>query len=172
MKRSTYKLTISAIMAALTVVFLYLASVFPTGQLGFVAVASLFTIAVVIEADVKYAVLVYICCAILAFLLIPLKGAALLYTLFFGYYPIVKSFAERLKSPLWSWVVKEAVFLAALTVVWFLFRSVVFSGKYLELNPLIVYIGGIVVFTLYDIGLSRLIGYYVYRLSPKLKRKR
>lgn len=159
-------------MAALTVVFLYLASVFPTGQLGFVAVASLFTIAVVIEAGIKHAALVYISCAVLAFLLIPLKGAALLYTLFFGYYPIVKSFAERLKKPLWSWIVKEAVFVAALTVVWFLFRTLIFSGRYLELSPLIVYIGGVAVFTLYDIGLSRLIGYYIYKISPKIKRKR
>ena len=159
-------------MAALTVVFLYLASVFPTGQLGFVAVASLFTIAVVIEAGIKYAALVYVSCAILAFLIIPLKGAALLYTLFFGYYPIVKSFAERLKKPLWAWIVKEAVFIAALTAVWFLFRTLIFSGRYLELSPLIVYIGGIAVFTLYDIGLSRLIGYYIYKISPKIKRKR
>jgi len=159
-------------MAALTVVFLYLASVFPTGQLGFVAVASLFTIAVVIEAGIKYAALVYVSCAILAFLIIPLKGAALLYTLFFGYYPIVKSFAERLKKPLWAWIVKEAVFIAALTAVWFLFRTLIFSGRYLDLSPLVVYIGGIAVFTLYDIGLSRLIGYYIYKISPKIKRKR
>ena len=159
-------------MAALTVAFLYLASVFPTGQLGIIAVASLFTIAAVIEAGIKHAVLLFAVCAILAFLLIPLKGVALLYTLFFGYYPIVKSFAERMKKPLYSWILKEIVFLAALSVVWFLFRNLIFTGKVLEINPIIVYLVGIAVFTLYDIGLSKLIGYYIFRISPKIKRKR
>ena len=159
-------------MAALTVAFLYLASVFPTGQLGIIAVASLFTIAAVIEAGIKHAVLLFAVCAILAFLLIPLKGVALLYTLFFGYYPIVKSFAERMKKPLYSWILKEIVFLVALSVVWFLFRNLIFTGKVLEINPIIVYLVGIAVFTLYDIGLSKLIGYYIFRISPKIKRKR
>lgn len=159
-------------MAALTVAFLYLASVFPTGQVGIVAVASLFTIAAVIEAGIKHAVLLYAVCAILSFLLIPLKGVAIIYTLFFGYYPIVKSFAERMKKPLYSWILKEAVFLAALTVVWFLFRNLVFTGSILDISPLIIFPAGIVIFTLYDIGLTKLIAYYLYRLSPKLKRKR
>lgn len=159
-------------MAALTVAFLYLASVFPTGQIGIVAVASLFTIAVVIEADYKYAVLLFAVCAILSFLLIPLKGVAIIYTLFFGYYPVVKSFAERLKKPLYSWIVKEAVFLAALAVIWFLFRNLVFTGKALDISPFVIFPAGLIIFTLYDIGLSKLINYYLFRLSPKLKRKR
>ena len=159
-------------MAALTVAFLYLASVFPTGQLGIIAVASLFTVAVVIEAGIKHSVLLYAACAILSFLLIPLKGVALLYTLFFGYYPIVKSLAERMKRPLYSWILKEVVFLAALSVVWFLFRNLIFTDAVLEISPIIVYLVGIAVFTLYDIGLSKLIGYYIFRISPKIKRKR
>ncbi len=172
MTRSVYKLTFSAVMAALTVAFLYLASVFPTGQIGIVAVASLFTIATVIEAGIKHAVLLFAACAILSFLLIPLKGVAIIYTLFLGYYPIVKSFAERMKKPLYSWILKEAVFLVALAVVWFLFRNLVFTGSALSVSPLIIFPAGLAVFTLYDIGLSKLIGYYIYRLSPKLKRKR
>ena len=72
-------------MAALTVACLYLASAFPTGQVGIVAVASLFTIAAVIEAGIKHAALLYAVCAILSFLMIPLKGVAIIYTLFFGY---------------------------------------------------------------------------------------
>ena len=159
-------------MAALTVACLYLASVFPTGQVGIVAVASLFTIAAVIEAGIKHAALLYAVCAILSFLMIPLKGVAIIYTLFFGYYPIVKSFAERMKKPLYSWILKEAVFLAALFVVWFLFRNLIFTGRTLDISPLIIFPACIVVFTLYDIGVTRLIAYYLYRLSPKLKRKR
>ena len=158
-------------MAAMTVALLYIASVFPTGQLGFVAVTSLFTIAVVIEAGLVYGILVYVCCAVLAFLIVPLKGAAILYALFFGYYAVIKSIAERMKTKALSWAFKEIVFLAALSVVWLVFRSVVFSPERAAMSTLPVYIAGLVVFTVYDIGLTRLIGYYMARISPKINRK-
>jgi len=171
MSLKTRKITFSALMTALSIVFLWLASVFPTGQLGFVAVASLFSVAVVIEAGIASSVLVFICCAVLSLLLIPMKGAALLYLLFFGYYPIIKSFAERMHNRYISLLFKSLVFIAALCVLWFLFRSFVFTGAIAGLSPFLIIPAGYIVFLIYDFGLSKLIGYYIYRISPKFKRK-
>lgn len=171
MDKRTRKVTLSAALAALTVLFLYLASVFPTGQLAIIAVASLFTVAAVIEAGIRTAIIVFAGCSLLGFVIVPDKPLLLLYVLFFGYYPIIKSLFEKLKSRILEWALKLVVFNAALSVIWLFFRSLLFEAKYLGFNMILVYLAANVVFVIYDIGLSRLIGFYMDRISKHLGKK-
>ena len=107
MKKKSRFIAVCAMFSALSVAVLYIASFFPTGRLGMVAAAALFGIAAVIEATVKGGCAVYVVTALLGFLVVPEKSAPLLYALFFGYYPIIKSVAENRKSwtgpesPMW-----------------------------------------------------------------------
>jgi hypothetical protein len=178
MKTNARFITVSAVLMALTVVFAYLGSIFPAIRVAMIAVASLFTVAAVVEAGLGSAVLVYVGSALLGILLLPDKTAAFLYLLFFGFYPIVKSLSEGIKPQAVQWGVKIAVFYAAFTAVWFLFRALVFSAELLTsvtgaaaLGLSLVYLIAGMAFILYDIGLTRLISFYIVRISKNLKKK-
>lgn len=172
MKGRTRTITLSALLTALTVVFLYLGSVLPTVRFAFSAASSLFAVAAVIESGLGAAVFVFICSSVLGALIVPEKTPILIYALFFGYYPIIKSLAERLRSAVLNWTIKVGVFNAALTTVWFLFRSIFFSAAFLETSSILIYAGGNLAFVLFDIGMTRLISIYIVRISKQIRKSK
>jgi len=155
----------SALIAALTVILLYFASIWPTGKIGLVAAASLFTAAAVVEAGLLSGLYVYIVSAALGMLIIPDRSAAILYVLFFGYYPIIKSLIERIGLIFLQWILKLAVFNTALTVIWFLLRELVLDFWESTPDVIIVYLGGSAVFALFDYGFTKVIWLYINRVS-------
>jgi hypothetical protein len=170
MNKKTRTLTLSALFSALTVVFLYFASVWPTGLFGLVALASLFGAAAVIDAGLLPGVYVYLVSTMLGILLIPNKAAPLVYIVFFGYYPVIKSLIDRPDSKILQWALKFSVFFASLTVIWFLFRELVFDFGDNSPGPFLLYLGGAVVFALFDYGYTKLIWFYINRISRLTKR--
>jgi hypothetical protein len=171
MKKRTRKITLSAVFTALTVLFLYLASALPTGQLAIIALSSLFGIAAVIEAGYAASIFVFAGSAVIGALILPNKPLMLLYVLFFGYYPVIKSLLEKMYSRVWEWVLKAAVFNAAVSAVWLIFRTIIFESDYQDIHTILVYVIGNIVFVLFDIGLSKLIGFYMIRISKNLGKK-
>lgn len=171
MKR-TSKIALCGIVTALAVVIMFF-SYFPYFTYAVPAAAGLLMIILVIEINPKWAVLSYIASSILILLLAETE-AKLMYVLFFGYYPILKERIERIRKPLIEYILKFAVFNAAVVAVYFLatkvfaipFDEMGSLGKYLEL---ILLIGGNVTFAVYDFAVSRLIITYMLRLHPKLK---
>ncbi len=163
-------ITLAAVFTALSVVFLYLANLIPTVRLGFAAAASLFAIAAVIETGLVAAAFVFVGSSILGALLLPDKTAVLIYVLFFGYYPIIKSLAERIRPVILNWVIKIAVFEAAFSVIWFLFKNLIFDSRYLETHIIVIYLTGTAAFVVFDIGLTRLIGFYIQRISKNIRK--
>ena len=158
-----------AVMAALSVVFIYLASVFPTGRLGFVAVSSLFGIAAVIESGMIAGVMVYIVSSLLALLLVPNKLIALIYVMFFGYYPVLKSLAERVKSRVLEWAIKLAVFNGALTLMMLTIKGILIPQAAESIPMAVIYIGVNIVFAVFDFGVTKLIAFYLNRISKNIR---
>ncbi|MBQ8026415.1 MAG: hypothetical protein IJ259_08385 [Oscillospiraceae bacterium] len=171
MTRRTKSLTVTAVAAALSVVLLYLGSLFPTGQAGFAAVACLLGIAVVIACGLGWGVMHYVAAGALALLLLPDKTVALLYAVFFGYYPVIKSLAERCHGRPLEWGIKLAVFNAALTVLLFALRAAFLPERAADLPTAVIYLLLNVVFVVFDIGLSRLIVFYENRIAKYLKKR-
>lgn len=170
MSKKTRRITLAAVFTALTVISLYLTNILPTVRLGFAAAASLFAVAAVIETGIVAAIFVFIGSSVISALLLPDKTAVLLYVLFFGYYPVIKSLAEKFRSKLPNWALKLVVFEAAFTLIWFLFRSLIFDAKVLEIPVLLVYLIATLAFLAFDIGLTRLIGFYIYRISKNTRK--
>ena len=173
MSRKTRSLTLSAVFTALTIALLYFASIWPTGQLAITAIASFLTAAAVIESDLLYGVYTFVAAAILGFILLPDKNIPFLYAVFFGYYPIIKSLIERLKSVLLQWVLKLAVFFISLTIMWLFMRQLIITTLPLPGNTIsavIIYIIGAAIFILYDYGYSKAIGLYLGRVSKYFKK--
>ena len=165
---STRRTALGGVLAAGSLAVMWLACFFPTGKLGLTAAAGLFPIGAVIAAGRPAGLLCWAAASVLGLLLLPDKGVALMYLCFLGLYPTVKSRMENVKSRVVEWVGKIAFLNLALSICWFVFRSLFlpalpqWSGE----KTWLVYLVGTVVFLIYDIGLSRLIGAVMVRLRP------
>jgi len=158
-------MALSALFAALTVMILYFASIWPTGWVGLVAAASMFTAAAVIEAGVPSGAYVFIISSALGMLIIPNRSSPILYMLFFGYYPVIKSLVERIGNVAAQWALKLLAFNISLTVAWFLLRELVL-GQYADIpGAVVIYLGGNAVFALFDYGFTKLIWFYLDRVK-------
>lgn len=172
MKRGAgIKVALPALLGALSLAILYAACLIPTGTWGLAALAGLTPAAAVIAGGLRGGFLCWGGVSILAAVLLPDKFVAALFAALFGLYPMVKSLAERIKAPVLRWAVKLVFFNLAFTVLYMALGA-------LMLNTLpgvfgavwLLYGAGNVVFVLYDLGFSRLIGFYLRRLWPALKR--
>jgi len=167
MSKKTRKLALCALFSALAYILLLIASIWPTGQLGFVAAASLFVAAAVIEAGAVPALYVFIVSAALSLLLTPGRSPPMLFISFFGFYPIVKSLIERLRGVVLQWALKLLVFNISLTVVWYIFNEWVYDFSSLNIHIVLVYLGGSAVFVLFDYGFTKAIWFYINRISRR-----
>ena len=99
----------------------------------------------------------------------------ILYISFFGYYPILKSVIEKINKPVIEWLLKLTVFNAAAVVSYFIL-SFVFDisfddfGKLGQYGAYIFLAAANIVFVIYDIGVSRVAGLYMYRLHSKIRK--
>ena len=170
MKKGTRALTLCAIMSALTVISLFIATVWPSGQLGLAAFSSLFTAAAIIESGAPVGIYVYISSTLVGLLILPLDLPILVYAMFFGYYPVVKALIERIEARVVQWILKLIVFNAALCAVYLFLREIRYDfGEYAPGLFLICLIGS-AVFVLFDYGFSKVIGLYIFRIHGKFGR--
>ena len=165
MNKKTRNLTLSALFTALSVIILYIASVWPTGQLGLTAVASLFVAAAIIESGLLFGIYVYITSSLISILIVPNRITPILFILFFGFYPIVKSLIEKNKQLIIQIIAKLVVFNISLTVIWFLFSELVLAFINFDLNIIFIFLIGNIVFILFDYGFTKLIWFYITRIS-------
>ena len=167
-RQAAFSVAYTALLAALSLVILYGSCLVPTGRAGVVGLAGLLPAAAVISG-----VLCYAGTGILAFLLLPDKGNALLYLLFFGLYPLVKYSIERIRRLTLELVLKLAFFNGMLSVFWFVLRTIFLSAIPLSTQSLpLLYLGGSAVFLMYDFGFSKLIAFYIARVDKPLRNGR
>ncbi len=163
----TKKIALAAILSALGVVVLLIGSVITLLDLTMVAIASLLVILAVIEIGGGYPYLIWLVTGVLSLLLLPSKFPALLYLLFGGIYPILKSMFERLHYII-AWVLKLSYFNTMLSLLIFL-SVYVFHLPEDDLGfNIIVYAVCNVVFILYDVAASQLITLYLVKLRKLL----
>ena len=172
----TKKLTTSAIMSALTLVFLFGSVYLPTGRIALLALTSMCVLVTIVQCGVRYGWLQYVATALLALLLIPFKFQVFMYIAILGYYPMLKLHIENIKKLVFEWIVKIAFFLALIIVMYFLINSVLL--KYLSLGPILnivlantalVVVGALIVFVLYDYLLSFFARYFIRVISKRIR---
>ena len=167
------KIALGGLLTALGVVLMFLTGLIPIGTYALPAIAGVLLIVAVIEIGAKWAWMIYAAVAVLSLLFAADKEAALLFVLFFGYYPVLKSFLERISSKVLSWISKFAVFNVAVVACFFLAVSFLqlpedsftVFGIYL---PWVFLILGNAVFLIYDIALSGLVATYVEKLHHRV----
>lgn len=171
MKDKTRSIALSAMCSALAVIILILAAVIPSGRLALTAVAGLAMILVVLRCGLAYAFGAFIVSGLLALLLSPLKGCALLYLLFLGWYPIVKSPVERIRKRPYEWALKLVVFNAAFAVAFFLMKEILYADMSMPLLQgwfaALFWLAANVIFVLYDLAIGQLIAIYLNKFAKK-----
>ena len=132
------QIALGGVLAAGALVMLWLAGVAPSGQLGLTAVGQM-------------------------------AGTALLFLVFLGVYPVAKGGIESLRRLPLEWALKLIFFNLALTLCWFLFRELLWPEPpaWVAGGLPVVYGAGNLVFIIYDIGLSRLVGMLRARLGAR-----
>ena len=165
--KNTKKIALASILSTLGVIVLLLGSIFTMLDLTMVAIASLLVVMAVIELGGWYPYLVWLVTGTLSALLLPSKFAAILYIIFGGIYPILKSMFERLHFVV-SWILKLSYFNSMLTLLIFL-CNFVFKLPDTELSyNWLVYLACNGVFVLYDIAASEMIMLYLVKIRKML----
>ena len=182
---SVAKTAVGGLMIALTVVLL-LPTMIDLFVYALPALAGLIIMFCVIELNKRWAFGVFAGASAISLIILPNKEAAVLYTAFFGYYPIVKAFLEsRLRLPrAVEAVLKLLNFNAAMIVSYFVLIKVMGvpfdqlmgidgdTPAFLARFAVPVFlVSGNVVFVLYDLLLTNVASLYVRYLQKRFRRK-
>jgi hypothetical protein len=169
----TRKITLSAMLGAFTLLFLYLASIVPAGKLAFYFLSSVFIAGLVVEHETGYAFLMFVAVALLSFLIIPNRVRVLYYVLFFGHYGIGKHYIEKIRDKITAFILKLLYFNAAVALIYVI--SLYILGQNLILQdvgfslPIVVLILiAQVVFVVYDYLYSLVTQYYYQKIRKWL----
>ncbi len=174
MKQSS-KTALGGIISALSVVLMLLTAVIPFMSYALPLLAGALLIIMVIEISKSWAFIVYVAVSLLAFFVVPDKEAATFYIAFFGYYPIIKSTLEKHLPVVVEWIVKFAIFNAAI-VAGFFFSTYVLGIPFDDIEglgkyglPALLALAN-VVFVVYDIMLTKLVTLYLYKFRKSFRK--
>lgn len=170
-KRSDlYKLTFSALCAALSFVLLYGGTVTGILDMSSAVLCGLITTVLAIECSRRHAVLSAIVTFVLAFVLIHDKTVAILYIMAGGVYPLIKPCIDKVRLTALKWALRvlSGVLISSAYV------GAVFLFIPSEAVPMLVPAGlslGVLCILLYDVLLNRFIIIYEHRLSRFIRRR-
>lgn len=173
MRNKTKNTAVSGLMTALSVVLMMLTTLVPVFMYVIPIVTGLLVLFVADVSNKKWGAGVYFSTAFLSLLLITDKEAALTYSLFFGYYPLIKDVIEKLPK-LISWILKFFIFnLAAVGIGVISFYVFGVSGEeYNEFGkytiPILLIMAN-VAFVLYDFCITKN-RFLLIRISEKFKK--
>lgn len=167
------QITVSAMLSALGVIIMAVGAFVEVLDLSTAVLASMLCIFAVIEIKGSYPWLIWLSTSVLSLILLPIKTPAVFYAMFFGFYPILKEKLERLPQIL-SWILKLVIFHACLALIWGVFKLFLpvaleeMGGGWMLAS---LYALALVCFVLYDIALTRLITFYIFRLRGRFRMK-
>lgn len=165
-KNKNFKVAFGGVIAGLSIVIMFLTGIIPTLTYAMPAVSGALLMAVVIELGSKFAGLVYAAVAALSLIVVADKEAAVMYAMFFGYYPIIKGFIENKFNKVLSWIIKYIIFNTAIIISYFIVTKLLGipfddMGVLGDLFLPVLLILANVVFAIYDIALTRLVSAYI-----------
>lgn len=173
--KTSLKVSLGGIVAALSIVLMFLTSVVPFGTYAFPTLAGILLCVIVIEIGYPWAFATYFAVSVLSFLMLTDKEAALYYAAFLGFYPIIKSFIERIRSKLLQYLIKYLIFNTCMVGAFYIgiiLLSVPRESFYLfnVYLPWVFLILGNLFFLLYDICVTRLVTVYLIKWHKKIRK--
>jgi len=178
MKDISYRVALGGIVSALCLVTMFLSGIMPALYLVLPMAAGVLMMIIAVEVNKKWAMLTYIAVGILSMFITFDKEAALIFILFFGHYPILRFYIEKINAKPIKAAVKFAVFNICI-IAFFYITVYVFGlsqmleefdefGKY---GALIMLAAANLVFILYDYNLDACYKLYRRKIMPKFRKK-
>lgn len=170
MKKQTNakKYALTAVLSALSCALMLVTNFFDTASLSVAAIAALPVLILLCEYGVGAAIGCYVVTAALSLIVCPLKSAPIAFAAFFGFYPLIKRFAES-KNKISRMLVKGASIF--ITVGAYTSSALVFFPEEIFTSPIYKWIFVpvcIVAFLLYDRCLTLFVRLYAVRIRPKI----
>jgi hypothetical protein len=169
--KKTKKITVSAMMVALSVAFMTLGYFVETLDLTVAAFASLVVALIYVEIGSPYTYLVWICTSVLSFIFFPASVLSLEYFLVFGIYPILKGYIER--APRVLWYVFKLIFINVILVLLTLGSELLLGVPLVAIeNKIIValiYLVMNVAFIVYDMFITVMLRVYLFKFRNRIK---
>ncbi|QTL96773.1 hypothetical protein GM661_01680 [Iocasia frigidifontis] len=160
------------ITVLLTIFFLYLAVVLPTTRIFLFSLSTVFISVMVIEFNNKAAFLTFIAASLLGLIIIPNKLLMLPYIIYFGYYGIIKSLAEKRNCLTVEWLIKYFSYNIALLIFYLLNTRILSLPLFnTDISVYILIISAEIYFLIYDYCYSIAVSYYMRLLRGIIKSK-
>ena len=179
MRDISYRVALGGIVSALCLVVMFLAGVMPALYLLLPMIAGILLMIIAVEVNKGWAFLTYLSVSLLSLFITFDKEAALIFILFFGHYPILRLFIQKIRPGILRRTVKFILFnvcvLAYFYTTVFIFGV---DGMLEEFDELGKYGGYIMlglanfVFLLYDVNLDFTYKLYRERVMPKFRKKK
>lgn len=168
--QKSYRVSLTAMFAALTLIMLYLAAILPTGRLAFYFLSSIFVSAILVERQPVMAFMLYIVVSGLGLLIVPNLAMVLPYVLLFGHYGIGKYYIEKIKDKVTCFILKLLYFDLFLGLAYWL-AGALLVGSVLEQLPFwALIVLSQAAFVIYDLLYSKVTAYYYNNIRKKLVR--
>ena len=177
-KKVSYKVSLGGIVAALCLLMMFLTAVFPPLNITLPIFAGMLITVVAVEVSPSWSFVTYVTVSLLSFFITPDKEAAIIFSLFFGYYPVLKWVIEKLKSKVFAWAVKLVVFNAAIIVIYCIIINFLGTVDLIEefgflkeyMLP-VLFVFADAVFVMYDFTLGLVNTCYMKWFRPTFLRK-
>jgi len=173
-RKATVRLAFCGMMTALGTALMLCGGLIPIATYCAPLMAGIIILAVMIEYGVKWGWMIWGCTGLLSLLLGADKEAAFFY-IFFGYYPLIKPWMEKVKPDIFKLIVKALYFMLMAAIMYGLLCFVLhmqaileeFAGAGMALN---IAFAVLMLFSMlmYDRLLTPLAVLYIKRLRPKL----
>lgn len=179
MRYISYRVALGGIVSALCLVTMFLAGVIPALYLLLPGIAGILLMIIAVEVNIPWAFLTYLAVSLLSLIITFDKEAALIFIMFFGHYPIVRFYIQKIPLRLIRLAVKLILF--NICIIGYFYVTVYIFGldemleEFSDFGRYGAYIMlGIsnFIFLVYDLDLDVMYKLYKKRLLPRFKRKR
>ncbi|MCB2292870.1 hypothetical protein LGK95_04870 [Clostridium algoriphilum] len=157
------------IFVALSLILLYLSSVFPTNKLFILGIASCIIPLSIMVTGIKNTVVVYSAVSLLSFFIIPSKIISIAYILIFGSYGFAKYYIEKLRNAPLEIILKLLYFNITSAIIITAYKLVLLNMTSLNINIYLIILAMEIAFVIYDYALTAFISYANKNLLKKLK---
>ncbi len=174
-----FKIALGGVISSLCLMFMFCSGLFPMFDYTIPTFSGFLMVIMIVETSAAWAFTTYVAVSFLALLITPNLQCSLLFVIFMGYYPILKYYLDRLKNRILAWVIKFAVFNAAVLLFYFLFQFVFMTEdllegmeKFGEYAKVILLVGANLFFILYDHLVGQLTDIYVNWFRKRILRRK
>lgn len=172
-KRSSHRVSLTAMFASMSLLFLYLASVLPSGRIAMFFLSSVFVMGLVLEEEIGLAFLMFAVVSLLSLPLLPNPYLVIPYVLFFGHYGIGKYYIEtHIRDKIVRYIVKLLYYNVALVLVYLLAeladKTLLDSLMSFDIALWLLIPLAELAFVVYDYAFTKVTGYYFNNIRRKL----